>query len=98
MAGTLEDGCTKARRGGRRAFEAEREGFEPSIEVDPLCRFSKPVPSASRPSLHERRNLTRSEGAVNCRSRPGVELRINSADDILCAFAFDISADIAPPC
>src|SRR5688572_18733691 len=29
----------------------EREGFEPSIGVDPLCRFSKPVPSASRPSL-----------------------------------------------
>src|SRR5262249_41125739 len=29
----------------------EREGFEPSIEVYPLCRFSKPVPSATRPSL-----------------------------------------------
>ena len=33
--------------GGR----TEREGFEPSIEVDPLCRFSKPVPSATRPPL-----------------------------------------------
>src|SRR4051812_30589536 len=31
--------------------ETEREGFEPSIEVDPLCRFSKPVPSATRPPL-----------------------------------------------
>jgi hypothetical protein len=30
---------------------AEREGFEPSIELWTLCRFSKPVPSASRPSL-----------------------------------------------
>src|SRR4029078_11861919 len=30
---------------------AEREGFEPSIGVDPLCRFSKPVPSATRPPL-----------------------------------------------
>lgn len=29
----------------------EREGFEPSIGVDPLCRFSKPVPSATRPPL-----------------------------------------------
>src|SRR5215211_1669623 len=36
-------------RGRTRA--AEREGFEPSIEVDPLCRFSKPVPSATRPPL-----------------------------------------------
>ena len=31
--------------------ETEREGFEPSIGVDPLCRFSKPVPSATRPPL-----------------------------------------------
>src|SRR5713101_6172691 len=30
---------------------AEREGFEPSIPFR-VCRFSKPVPSASRPSLH----------------------------------------------
>ena len=29
---------------------AEREGFEPSVEF-PLRRFSKPVPSASRPPL-----------------------------------------------
>ena len=34
---------------------AEREGFEPSIGVDPLCRFSKPVPSATRPPLQELR-------------------------------------------
>src|SRR5262245_1221039 len=31
-------------------FVAEREGFEPSIPFR-VCRFSKPVPSASRPSL-----------------------------------------------
>jgi hypothetical protein len=29
---------------------AEREGFEPSVEL-PLRRFSKPVPSAARPPL-----------------------------------------------
>jgi hypothetical protein len=29
---------------------AEREGFEPSIRF-PVCRFSKPVPSATRPPL-----------------------------------------------
>src|SRR5262249_61743274 len=40
----------------------EREGFEPSIEVYPLCRFSKPVPSATRPPLQQLRckNLTES--------------------------------------
>ena len=31
---------------------AEREGFEPSVEVLPLRRFSKPLPSATRPPLH----------------------------------------------
>ena len=35
----------------RRAV-AEREGFEPSVEVLPLRRFSKPLPSATRPPLH----------------------------------------------
>ncbi len=29
---------------------AEKAGFEPAIEF-PLCRFSKPVPSATRPPL-----------------------------------------------
>jgi hypothetical protein len=29
---------------GPRRRETEREGFEPSIGVYPLCRFSKPVP------------------------------------------------------
>src|SRR3954453_22109173 len=38
-----------ARRG--HWWSTEREGFEPSIGVDPLCRFSKPVPSATRPPL-----------------------------------------------
>ena len=32
---------------------AEREGFEPSVEVFPLRRFSKPLPSAARPPLHQ---------------------------------------------
>src|SRR4029079_10716197 len=31
---------------------AEREGFEPSVQENPIRRFSKPVPSATRPSLH----------------------------------------------
>ncbi len=33
-----------------REMLAEREGFEPSVEL-PLRRFSKPVPSATRPPL-----------------------------------------------
>ena len=32
-------------------LKAEREGFEPSVEVLPLRRFSKPLPSATRPPL-----------------------------------------------
>lgn len=31
---------------------AEREGFEPSVEILSLRRFSKPLPSATRPPLH----------------------------------------------
>ncbi len=31
---------------------AERQGFEPWVEVLPLRRFSKPLPSATRPPLH----------------------------------------------
>ena len=31
---------------------AEREGFEPSVEIFSLRRFSKPLPSATRPPLH----------------------------------------------
>ena len=30
---------------------AEREGFEPSVEILSLRRFSKPLPSATRPPL-----------------------------------------------
>src|SRR5690349_9738954 len=37
-------------------LNTEREGFEPSIGVDPLCRFSKPVPSATRPPLQRAGN------------------------------------------
>ena len=40
------------RRGRKRSGQgAEREGFEPSVQVNPIRRFSKPVPSATRPSL-----------------------------------------------
>ena len=31
---------------------AERGGFEPPVELLTLQRFSKPPPSATRPSLH----------------------------------------------
>src|SRR5262245_54399731 len=34
-----------------RETAAEREGFEPSVQVNPIRRLSKPVPSATRPSL-----------------------------------------------
>ena len=37
----------------------EREGFEPSIGVYPLCRFSKPVPSATRPPLQQAGNFAK---------------------------------------
>src|SRR5215207_95400 len=56
---------------------AEREGFEPSIGVDPLCRFSKPVPSATRPPLQVRqrgRKLTR-----RLRLRTPARVRYHSA-------------------
>jgi hypothetical protein len=32
---------------------AEREGFEPSVRIFSLRRFSKPLPSATRPPLHD---------------------------------------------
>ena len=41
---------------GPRTIVAEREGFEPSVEL-PLRRFSKPVPSAARPPLLQLGNL-----------------------------------------
>ena len=42
----------RAASGGQLPVCAESEGFEPSVEF-PLRRFSKPVPSATRPRLHE---------------------------------------------
>ncbi len=36
---------------------AEREGFEPSVASITLRRFSKPLPSATRPSLLQATNL-----------------------------------------
>src|SRR4029078_5147986 len=32
-------------------IRAEREGFEPSVQENPIRRFSKPVTSATQPSL-----------------------------------------------
>ena len=39
---------------------AESEGFEPSIQVDPVCFLSREVPSTTRPALRYllRRNDT----------------------------------------
>ncbi len=34
-----------------REIQPEEVGFEPTIQF-PVCRFSKPVPSAARPPLH----------------------------------------------
>ncbi len=34
---------------------AETEGFEPSVRVNPVRRFSKPLVSATHPRLRERR-------------------------------------------
>src|SRR5208283_1889544 len=47
---------------------AEREGFEPSIPFR-VCRFSKPVPSASRPSLHRNQDLPMSKNYCHGGSR-----------------------------
>ena len=38
-----------------RDYVAEREGFEPSVEILSLRRFSKPLPSATRPPLRANR-------------------------------------------
>ncbi len=54
----------------QRAAPTDRVGFEPTIPGSPVCRFSRPVPSATRPpvlslasrsrrSLAESRNITR---------------------------------------
>lgn len=37
----------------KEAFFAERERFELSVPVYPVRRFSKPLPSATRPSLRD---------------------------------------------
>lgn len=41
-------------KSGRKKSMAERGGFEPPHEVDPRGRFSKPLPSATRPPLRGR--------------------------------------------
>ena len=59
------------------AFEAEREGFEPSVQENPIRRFSKPVPSATRPSLPNSMpapclpNNQMGGRALRCAPRPG---------------------------
>ena len=40
----------------KRKTMAEREGFEPPIEL-PLCRISSAVLSTTQPPLHKRRTL-----------------------------------------
>ena len=37
----------------RACLQAERAGFEPAVGVIPLRRFSKPLPSAARPTLRQ---------------------------------------------
>ena len=39
--------------GGRRERLAETEGFEPSVGLNTLRRFSKPLVSATHPRLRE---------------------------------------------
>ena len=46
---------------------AEREGFEPSVEILSLRRFSKPLPSATRPPLHVTINGLRRIHSGKCR-------------------------------
>src|SRR3989454_3671838 len=58
-----------------RAAVAEREGFEPSIQLWAVYWFSKPAPSASRPPLPETLatvlpSADGRAGAVRSRSRP----------------------------
>src|SRR3954470_2466080 len=53
-------------RDGAGPSTTEREGFEPSIGVDPLCRFSKPVPSATRPPLQRAGKFAGSLGMGKC--------------------------------
>ena len=45
---------------------AEKEGFEPSIQVLPVCTLSRGVPSTTRPFL-------RSEGAILRNAAPAVK-------------------------
>ena len=45
--------------------EADRAGFEPAVEAVPLRRFSKPVPSATRPPVPGHAMIACSAPAVN---------------------------------
>ncbi len=65
---------------------AEREGFEPSIGF-PLCRFSKPVPSASSATSPRRRGRIPASGArerEKSRSRPAMPRGRRSIRGMLC--------------
>jgi hypothetical protein len=42
-----------AEAGQGRIYMAERGGFEPPVRLLTVQRFSKPPPSATRPSLHQ---------------------------------------------
>jgi hypothetical protein len=48
----------------RSHLEADRVRFELTIPL-PVCRFSRPVPSTTRPPVQERRSLVRTLACVN---------------------------------
>src|SRR5208282_3890156 len=52
---TEQDSVLKENRWRFPVCMAESEGFEPPIPVK-VCRFSRPVPSTARPTLHWKRN------------------------------------------
>ena len=68
----------------RRAKEAERGGFEPPEPLDGVHRFSKPAPSATRPSLrncncHECTRLETGAAGSLARERPSGSFQTRSA-------------------
>ena len=62
---------------------AETEGFEPSIQVIPVWRFSKPLVSATHPRLRMRREAGPIAAGLEAdkgrRGRPGSSLRTRFA-------------------
>ncbi len=52
------------------SFLAEKEGFEPSIQVLPRCALSRGVPSTTRPLLRRGAMITTSPPLVKLRQAP----------------------------